>query len=1172
MFSTVKFSCSLPTLMSTSSACTFQAQSLLLNKYQTNACSCTILCCDHKRCKTSMRRLISSYTIIVTALDKGPGNDEDLVIERSAHSGVILPGTSWHTLTHNGPTATMVYRIRVMCDDHYYNTTCSKFCRPRDEKSGHYTCNANGDKVCIKGWLGSQCDIAICKTGCHAIHGSCERPGDCRCGFGWQGELCDQCKPYPGCIHGTCKESPWTCDCDLNWGGILCDKDLNTCRQKPCQNKGMCVNNKPDNYTCVCNKGFSGRNCEIVDDPCSSNPCGHTGSCIHTPGGGYVCNCSPGWTGDLCDIDIDECESNPCWNDGKCHDRVNGFDCLCAPGWQGPQCQLDTNICSGRPCVHAVSCKDLWGDYTCICQAGWTGKDCDINIQDCHGQCENGGQCIDLIGGYYCLCLPGYDGENCEHDINECESNPCLNGATCHDYIASYTCHCMEGFSGDNCQVDTDPCTPNPCYNGATCYITNEISGDYYCYCTPTFTGKDCQQRKTIIAQNVDSCTLSITNSDIVGGVQLLSSGICGPHGICTSRPGGRFDCSCADGFTGQFCHENINDCSSSPCYNYGTCVDLINSYQCICGDGWEGGHCNINKNDCKPNPCRNDGLCIDLVDGYVCQCTDGWKGKTCTLKDSQCDSFTCANGGTCIDLGDTFTCKCPNGWEGNTCHTPLRRPCDSNPCENNGTCVNSGDSFTCICSLGFKGRTCQENVDECNPFPCYNGGSCIDGINRYTCDCPSGFSGPDCRVNINECLSNPCTFGSTCIDGIGQYRCICPVGRSGDECEKVAGHAPSAQSCLFNRRSFRSGSTWKYDCNLCTCDDGEITCEELRCGPENCAAIPNVTSHVVPCADDEVCVVQKDVTCFTPPCLPWGECQAKNSIIATAKPQGQFCNYGNNKLGHNCARLTLVFDKSKMPLGITVEGVCTSILTVAQYHTGYNTTAVYIDCQVGTKQTNIIDILLSIELSTRSQFEVSLRKVVYGITDVISHGKNQALAAVVEVIVETSDPEDDNEDHTVLIPLLCSLIILLGCVAIILLIIWHRRQSQDIRRWRKAPDFNEERNNETFENFQNLRRYKNPLYEKDKMVGNRNNRSKQYHDIDQYRHLDSDPDIPSKSQTRLLVHDDFVPGANEWSDCLQSKTRVKDINIELQKSRYRPHAMSHLVPGLELDENEVIV
>lgn len=51
------------------------------------------------------------------------------------------------------------WRIRVKCEERYYNTTCSKFCRPRDDKLGHYECNENGDKVCMDGWLGTDCDM-----------------------------------------------------------------------------------------------------------------------------------------------------------------------------------------------------------------------------------------------------------------------------------------------------------------------------------------------------------------------------------------------------------------------------------------------------------------------------------------------------------------------------------------------------------------------------------------------------------------------------------------------------------------------------------------------------------------------------------------------------------------------------------------------------------------------------------------------------------------------------------------------------------------------------------------------------------------------------------------------------------------------------------------------------
>nr|CAD7578752.1 unnamed protein product [Timema californicum] len=101
------------------------------------------------------------------------------IIEEASYSGIILPSTDWHTLTHHGNTARITYRVRVQCDIHYFNSTCTKFCRPRDDKFGHYHCDNNGDKECIGGWRGANCEIAVCKTGCHPIHGKCDQPGGC---------------------------------------------------------------------------------------------------------------------------------------------------------------------------------------------------------------------------------------------------------------------------------------------------------------------------------------------------------------------------------------------------------------------------------------------------------------------------------------------------------------------------------------------------------------------------------------------------------------------------------------------------------------------------------------------------------------------------------------------------------------------------------------------------------------------------------------------------------------------------------------------------------------------------------------------------------------------------------------------------------------------------------
>lgn len=71
---------------------------------------------------------------------------------------MINPSPHWQKLTHNGPVAQFEYQIRVSCDEHYYGFGCNKFCRPRDEFFGHYTCDFNGNKTCLEGWSGPDCN------------------------------------------------------------------------------------------------------------------------------------------------------------------------------------------------------------------------------------------------------------------------------------------------------------------------------------------------------------------------------------------------------------------------------------------------------------------------------------------------------------------------------------------------------------------------------------------------------------------------------------------------------------------------------------------------------------------------------------------------------------------------------------------------------------------------------------------------------------------------------------------------------------------------------------------------------------------------------------------------------------------------------------------------------
>ncbi|XP_026976581.1 protein jagged-2 isoform X2 [Sagmatias obliquidens] len=610
-----------------------------------------------------------SFTLIVEAWDwdNDTTPDEELLIERVSHAGMINPEDRWKSLHFSGHVAHLELKIRVRCDENYYSATCNKFCRPRNDFFGHYTCDQYGNKACMDGWMGKECKEAVCKQGCNLLHGGCSVPGECRCSYGWQGRFCDECVPYPGCVHGSCVE-PWQCSCETNWGGLLCNKDLNYCgSHHPCTNGGTCINAEPDQYRCACPDGYSGKNCERAEHACASNPCANGGSCHEVPSG-FECHCPSGWSGPTCALDIDECTSNPCAAGGTCVDQVDGFECICPEQWGGATCQLDVN--------------------------------------DCGGQCQHGGTCKDLVNGYQCVCPRGFGGRHCERQLDECASSPCHVGL-CEDLVDGFRCHCPQGFSGPLCEVDVDFCQPSPCQNGARCY---NLEGDYYCACPEDVGGKNCSEPREPCpggaCRVVDGCGFEVGTRV----ARVAPTGVCGPHGHCISQPGGNFSCVCDSGFTGTYCHENIDDCLGQPCRNGGTCIDEVDTFRCFCPSGWEGELCDTNPNDCLPDPCHSRGRCYDLVNDFYCACDDGWKGKTCHSREFQCDAYTCSNGGTCYDSGDTFRCACPPGWKGSTCTVAKSSSCLPNPCGNGGTCVGSGDSFSCICRDGWEGRTCTHS------------------------------------------------------------------------------------------------------------------------------------------------------------------------------------------------------------------------------------------------------------------------------------------------------------------------------------------------------------------------------------------------------------------------------------------------------------------------------
>ena len=44
------------------------------------------------------------------------------------------------------------YATRIECARNYYQSDCSVYCIPTDDNTGHYTCDTNGNKICLPGF------------------------------------------------------------------------------------------------------------------------------------------------------------------------------------------------------------------------------------------------------------------------------------------------------------------------------------------------------------------------------------------------------------------------------------------------------------------------------------------------------------------------------------------------------------------------------------------------------------------------------------------------------------------------------------------------------------------------------------------------------------------------------------------------------------------------------------------------------------------------------------------------------------------------------------------------------------------------------------------------------------------------------------------------------------
>uniref|UniRef100_A0A8C1NNH8 Cadherin, EGF LAG seven-pass G-type receptor 2 n=1 Tax=Cyprinus carpio TaxID=7962 RepID=A0A8C1NNH8_CYPCA len=131
--------------------------------------------------------------------------------------------------------------------------------------------------------------------------------------------------------------------------------DDNICLREPCENYMKCVSVLK----------FDSLAPFVASDTILFRP-------IH-PIAGLRCRCPLGFTGDYCETEIDLCYSKPCGAHAVCHSHEGGFTCQCLHDHTGERCEVSSRSgrCAEGVCKNGGTCLNLLvGGFRCECPPG----------------------------------------------------------------------------------------------------------------------------------------------------------------------------------------------------------------------------------------------------------------------------------------------------------------------------------------------------------------------------------------------------------------------------------------------------------------------------------------------------------------------------------------------------------------------------------------------------------------------------------------------------------------------------------------------------------------------------------------------------------------------------------------------------------------------------------
>ncbi|KAK6488158.1 kielin/chordin-like protein isoform X1 [Huso huso] len=540
-----------------------------------------------------------------------------------------------------------------------------------------------------------------------------------------------------------------------------------------------------------------------------------------------------------------ECRVHNC---GSCftewYDRATGSHVMC----QG--CSYEGNIYNNEESFNydeCTTCVCLSGDVTCTAvqcnkvtcsnPVKRSGECCPVCLEDCvdgrrNGEswkpdpcsnctCENGNvqclgvQCLDLPcldqyvpPGECCpVCRPGceYEGEMYDNGvIFLSRTNPCMNCSCLDSLVRCSPVQCQPISCGNPFQKPGQCCPSCP-----AC----ELDGRPYDHEQPFTTLDGCQ--KCTCVDGKPSCI------DIQQCPHTCTHGVKPPFGPCCR------DCSSCD-FHGQLIPNgmsfvaNGDVCERCLCTNGNVVCSRITcpSLDCTAFEKVP--------EKCCPK-CRG---CVHV--GIRHEHKSEWK-----LPDSPCNICRCLEGQVlCENERCNTQCRNPAKPTAGSC-CPSCDGCHLNGQDYvNGERVSNGDRCAeCTCVNG----DIHCNPVACPPVQCRNPvqrpGDCCPRCEECEYDSKTFVDGQSFISAVNPCLSCRCSAGRVSCERLDPN---CPPIRCSHPAKQIGQCCPSCEVCEYERRIYTSGRVFtppgSSPCLQCTCNGGNVRCQEEVCPPVQCS------------------------------------------------------------------------------------------------------------------------------------------------------------------------------------------------------------------------------------------------------------------------------------------------------------------------------------------------